>query len=803
MRSPRFAASVLVVIVLAVSTGTASATWPHDPGLGNVAVCLSPNSQAGPGIVSDGAGGAIIAWYDYRSLTSYDIYVQRLSAAGVPLWTANGVPLCTGSGEQLNLSITSDGAGGAIVAWEDSRSGAGDIYAQRVNAAGSPLWTPNGVALCLAASFQGTIRLVSDGAGGAIASWRDLRSGSNYDIYAQRLSAGGAAQWAPNGIALCTIANDQLDPAIASDGAGGAIVTWSDFRSASTLDIYAQRINASGTPLWTANGQALSLAADTQSGPMIVADGAGGAIVTWLDYRGANPDIYAQRVSAAGTPQWTGDGVVVCAAALNQYEPRLASDGTGGAIVTWHDGRSGAGYDVYAQRIGAGGSPLWTANGVALCTATGDQAYAWPTSDGAGGAIVAWTDYRGLTGDIYAQRISGAGTTQWAFNGVATSTAVSNQTGVELAPDGAGGAIATWYDFRNGTYDIYAQRVERYGQLGNPEPRITAAKDVPNDQGGSVKVSWDASYLDADPDFGVSEYRVFRSAPGSLAPGAAAPRAMTEDSDVAVREGALLATNSAGATVYWEYVGTQVAEALAGYSRVVATTSDSVGGSNPLTLFMVEARASASLSADRWASAPDSGYSVDNLPPATPAPFTGQYAAGTAHLHWNPNVEADLAGYRLYRGASMGFVPGPGNLVGALSDTGYTDSAGAPYVYKLTAVDAHGNESPVATLLPSDALDVSGVGPLALSFAAPSPNPASGGTTLHYTLSRVGHVQLAVFDAAGRRVLVLRDSEMAAGPHDERFALRDEAGRGLASGLYLLRLEAEGRVLVRRLAAIR
>ncbi len=50
---------------------------------------------------------------------------------------------------------------------------------------------------------------------------------------------------------------------------------------------------------------------------------------------------------------------------------------------------------------------------------------------------------------------------------------------------------------------------------------------------------------------------------------------------------------------------------------------------------------------------------------------------------------------------------------------------------------------------------------------------------------------------------VLRDGELPAGAHRERFALRDEAGRVLASGLYLLRLEAEGRVLTRRLAAIR
>ena len=50
---------------------------------------------------------------------------------------------------------------------------------------------------------------------------------------------------------------------------------------------------------------------------------------------------------------------------------------------------------------------------------------------------------------------------------------------------------------------------------------------------------------------------------------------------------------------------------------------------------------------------------------------------------------------------------------------------------------------------------------------------------------------------------VLRDGELPAGAHRESFSLRNEAGRSLASGLYLVRLEAEGRVLTRRLAAIR
>jgi hypothetical protein len=98
---------------------------------------------------------------------------------------------------------------------------------------------------------------------------------------------------------------------------------------------------------------------------------------------------------------------------------------------------------------------------------------------------------------------------------------------------------------------------------------------------------------------------------------------------------------------------------------------------------------------------------------------------------------------------------------------------------------------------------VEAAAPTALSFAAPSPNPARGNTTLDYALTRAGHVRLSVYDAAGRRMQVPVDGEQAAGAHHERLLLRDGAGRDLPSGLYLLRLEAEGRVQTRRLAVIR
>ena len=139
-----------------------------------------------------------------------------------------------------------------------------------------------------------------------------------------------------------------------SDGSGGAIITWEDIRnlSTTTTDIYAQRVNSTGSTLWTLNGVSICTAGNNQSYPTIESDGSSGAIITWDDYRNGNYDIYAQRVNNTGSTLWTLDGVAICTAGNTQRYPMIVSDGSGGAIITWWDYRTGTNYDLYAQRVG-------------------------------------------------------------------------------------------------------------------------------------------------------------------------------------------------------------------------------------------------------------------------------------------------------------------------------------------------------------------------------------------------------------------------------------------------------------------
>jgi len=473
MKHTHLAFSVLIVSIFVSQLVIIStyAQWSTDPNV-NSAICTAINDQSSPTVVSDNSGGAIIAWSDYRNgVSNADIYAQRIDAGGIVRWQANGVEVSAAAGDQFYPTIAGDGNGGAIITWADTRNGVNnsDIYAQHINASGMVQWVANGAAICTAQLAQFNPTIVSDGGGGAIIIWQDRRSGVNYDIYAQRISADGAAQWIADGVAICTEVGSQDYPTLISAGNGGAITTWNDHRSGH-YDIYAQLIDSNGAMQWTVNGVEICTAAWEQSSPTLVSDGSSGAIITWEDYRTSPVVIYAQRIDVNGVVQWTADGVAISALAYDQVSPAIVSDGSGGAIITWQVNSSGNDYDIYVQRIDANGLVQWTVNGMAICTAGHHQQDPTIISDGSSGAIITWEDQRsGTNYDIYAQRIDANGLVQWAADGVAISTATYDQLFPTEVGDGNGGSIITWQDYRVSypdSLDIYAQQVNADGNLG-------------------------------------------------------------------------------------------------------------------------------------------------------------------------------------------------------------------------------------------------------------------------------------------------------------------------------------------------
>ena len=383
-------------------------------------------------------------------------------------WTVNGVPICTAPGLQGAPVIASDGTGGIIVSWADiiNYPNDWDIYVQRVDSMGELCWTTSGIPIGSGEYSKPERQIVADGSGGAIIIWEDYSAEDTVSVFAQKVNTSGLVQWTAGGVALSKGLNFRTVP----DGAGGAIIAFCRINEAGS-DIYAQRVAASGGIPWGSEGVTICSADGNQANVCIATDNTGGAIISWTDPRdGMEAHIYAQRIDASGIVQWATDGVVICEFNYPfQYSPEIVSDSAEGAIITWADYRSGLGLDIYAQRIDVYGTVQWATDGVLICGAAGIEAHPKALSDGGGGAIIVWEDDRSGSDDIYAQYVNPAGMVQWMADGNAICTAVDDQIGPCLVSDSCGGAIIGWCDQRSGsTYDIYAQRIDITGSLQWP-----------------------------------------------------------------------------------------------------------------------------------------------------------------------------------------------------------------------------------------------------------------------------------------------------------------------------------------------
>lgn len=455
---------LLITFLNVVFFSNGFSQWNNNTAI-NTPIVTSANTQKNISISSDTKAGAILVWEDKRNGTSDDIYAQRINSAGVNKWLLNGVAVCSNNAEQNSVSSVEDGNGGIIITWDDYRNGNGnaDIYAQRLDSNGIAQWAPNGVAVCSKSLAQTGTKLVSDGSGGAIIVWQDSSAGST-DIFAQRINSSGSIMWASAGVPVCNALLKQVRPRIVSDNAGGAFVVWQDRRSGIEPDIYAQRINSSGNALWTTNGVVVCNASNTQSYPKLRSDGAGGIIVAWQDRRNVlDADIYAQRINSNGAAVWQTNGIPVCVAPDNQEELDITNEGiTNGVIICWTDHRSiiSNNSDIYVQKIDLSGNPVWPVNGSALTSSTLDQKNSNLVGDGSGGAIVVWQDsIAGNQWDIMTQKVNTNGVRQWGLNGIPMCNNIGSQEQPGSISDGLGGCIYAWEDKRNGlTDDIYAQR---------------------------------------------------------------------------------------------------------------------------------------------------------------------------------------------------------------------------------------------------------------------------------------------------------------------------------------------------------
>ncbi|MFZ5516517.1 MAG: T9SS type A sorting domain-containing protein [Candidatus Zhuqueibacterota bacterium] len=501
--------SLMTIVFLLIFSELCFAQWSTDASQ-NTPICTAPNNQFAPQIVVDDKGNSIIVWEDETDPIGYrHIYAQRLNRYGCKMWDERGVPVCSAREYKKIADVISDGEGGAIIVWLDYKNWfhpdpieETDIYAQRIDSSGVMLWNSDGVDICTAEGNQFNAKAISDNDGGVIVVWQDDRSEYN-GVYIQHVINIGQILLSVNGKPLNSqgiVARFGGYNVVHSDS--NSIIIFYASRKNNISISTAQKIRENGTYVWSENEKILDI-----SGKCI-SDNNEGAIFAYLVYQNGNPiELRAQRITKEAIVIWPEFGTSISEQVFRYSRYELTKDDQCGAFIVWisnNDTTEDSLY-LYISRVDSSGQLLW----IKKCL---DKVSTWYVTEGhhivcgnEGEAILKFKiEISDTLWNQVIQKIDLSGNFLWGNNGIIYVDHNPKKRDIvcgTMTGDAFGGAIIVWDEFGANGWDIYAQQVSSRGQLGDVvssihslnieiNPDYNLAQSYPNPFNSFINISY-------------------------------------------------------------------------------------------------------------------------------------------------------------------------------------------------------------------------------------------------------------------------------------------------------------------------
>ena len=424
--------------------------------------------DGGTAFAADGRGGIFFAFQDSTAVYIGQLDGEGIAAPGYPFEVATAP---AGMVIQVPPLLAVDSGRRATIAWcASDAQNRGQLFLTRVLDTAVAWTTP------LQPVPQRSFRwwwpaMIAGDSGDVYIAWGDDPDSTH--VMVTRLTRNGdiAPGWPSGGFDIARARGGFSEIDVESDGIGGAVVGLrSEWEDA--LDV--QRFDPAGNRSWAWSTPAYDI---SWGFPRTAPDGNGGVFVSWMALD--NRAVMAQHISASGTvgPGWPDSGLVLKRFDWTLSDVSVCQDGFGGAFVVWSESIPD---NVFVQHIRGDGTLAigWPAGGIAVTTALDHQQEAIAIPDGSGGVLIAWEDwrYRIPYGEVspFIQRLTGTGQTAsgWVGDGIRLASSVP-ASGVRAVPDGTGGAFVAWGGWSS--YDpLRVQRVRGDGVYG---PLLGSAVD--------------------------------------------------------------------------------------------------------------------------------------------------------------------------------------------------------------------------------------------------------------------------------------------------------------------------------------
>ncbi len=369
------------------------------------------------------------------------------------------------TGSQESPSVSADGQGRFVVAWESFGSNGTDtsstsIHVQRLDVHGTPVGAELQVNT-FTPSDQRFPVVAGDDLGRFVVVWESYGSAgtdtSNSSNQGQLFDADGTPLGGEFQVNTYTTAF-QGRPAVAMDTLGQFVVVWESNGSSGTdtseYSVLARRYDSAGAALG-ADFQVNSYTTSFQRSPAVAADGLGNFIVVWTSFGSSGTDtsnngIQGQRYDAAGAALGA-EFQVNSYTTSYQFSPAVAADGQGNFVVVWGSaGSSGtdtSSSSIQGQRYDSAGSALGSQFQVNTST-TYNQHQPAVAFDGQGDFVVAWQSESSGGSDssdysVQIQRYRADGVPRDGEIQVNTYT-TTHQGSPSVAADARGNFLVSW-----------------------------------------------------------------------------------------------------------------------------------------------------------------------------------------------------------------------------------------------------------------------------------------------------------------------------------------------------------------------
>jgi hypothetical protein len=343
----------------------------------------------------DADGNAVLAYRAKGANGILQVEVSKIAPDGTPVWSSGAIASAATSDVQTaDVAATADG--GTVVAWLDN---SGKEILQKLDANGQTMWGAGVDIVAPSGAFPFPADLQGSGNDVIVSFVIQGRSTGN-QLWAQKYDAAGQPLWSPSYVKLwdATATGNLAQgyfPEFVGDGAGGAVFCWQYGFNASDTAIRVQHVLADGSELYPHNGVSPSTDV-TQNRKNVDCsyDGKSGDIYALWREMGATPDesgVYAQRVDASGSLLWGQAGEALVPISFNSYSSLIALPARDGFIAQWTtDSATNESEPLQAAAIKSDGQPAWRRGIVQYKRFDGEVVRMVGAPTRVGGAVFVW-----------------------------------------------------------------------------------------------------------------------------------------------------------------------------------------------------------------------------------------------------------------------------------------------------------------------------------------------------------------------------------------------------------------------------